>query len=136
MSDTLARMRTDMNNYRKARNSESSLFLSTLIGEMMSRATLVDGQKVISEEAVQSVLKKNHKNLTDNIAQNWGNIEAQKAELALIETYQPKLMTREELTVSIRKSGKDNLRDIMTYLKENHAGLYDGKMASEIARSL
>lgn len=48
----------------------------------------------------------------------------------------PKQLTESELGDIISESNCANVGEVMKYLKTNYPGLYDGKMASEIARSV
>lgn len=64
-------------------------------------------------------------------------------ELSVLNGYIPNQMSKDELTVVIAEfmaidklEGKQNMGKIMKYLKEFHAGEYDGRMASELAREL
>ena len=67
-------------------------------------------------------------------------ISSLERELSIIEGFLPKQLSREELTAIIsglaQSAGSSNLGDIMKLLKEQHAGTYDGKMASEVAREV
>jgi uncharacterized protein YqeY len=68
------------------------------------------------------------------------SIPTLERELAIIEEFLPKQLSRDELTTIIggikEKSGSTNLGEIMKILKESHGGSYDGKIASEVARHL
>ncbi len=59
-------------------------------------------------------------------------------EIAILTAYQPQQMTRDELAAEIASfkaaNADANVGGIMAHLKANFAGLYDGKMASELAR--
>lgn len=64
-------------------------------------------------------------------------------ELEILGSYIPEQMSREDLALNIAEfmsidklQGMGNMGKVMTYLKENYAGQYDGRMASELAKEL
>lgn len=67
-------------------------------------------------------------------------IPSLERELSIIEEFLPKQLSREELTSIIsglaQSSGSGNLGEIMKLLKDQYAGTYEGKMASEVAREV
>lgn len=58
------------------------------------------------------------------------------AENAYLQSLLPKMMTEEELKAALAKSNANNIGQAMGYLKANHAGLYDGAMASKLAKQM
>ena len=86
------------------------------------------------------MIKKFIKNLDETILANLKlpntNTALLDREKEILEVYLPKQLSKEELTEIIKSLNTKNMGDIMKNLKENHAGLYDGKMASEIVKSL
>ncbi len=139
------KVKSDLKIARLARNSHTVTFLSTLLGEFDLKATMVDGVKTVSDEDAQNVLKKFVKNIDEMFsATNGGTLNVMKAETLKMERfillgYMPQQMTDEELRQEIRMLVIANnaalpLGEIMKHLKENFAGQYDGKMASQIAK--
>ena len=64
-------------------------------------------------------------------------------EIEVLNGYIPEQMGKEKLTEVISNfleveqlSGMKNMGTVMSYLKTEHAGMYDGKMASELTREL
>ena len=61
-------------------------------------------------------------------------------EIATIEGFLPKQMSSSELEAAITKIKTDNpaanMGVVMKVLKEQHSGLYDSKMASELAKRI
>ena len=45
-------------------------------------------------------------------------------------------MSAEDLKAAITKSGATNIGEVMKYLKANHDGQYDGKLASQVAKEV
>jgi len=70
-------------------------------------------------------------------------VEAEKAELQILESYLPQGMSDQELEAAVRaivaEKGFTNARDVGPLMKEvmaRHRGRVDGKRAQEIARQL
>jgi uncharacterized protein YqeY len=103
------------------------------------------GVEEISAEDSLVVLQREGKKRREEIefaekAARIDSIPTLERELAIIEEFLPKQLSRDELTSIIvgikEKSGSTNLGEIMKILKESHGGSYDGKIASEVARHL
>lgn len=67
-------------------------------------------------------------------------LDALKLEISTLERFLPKQMSASELEKLITKLKTDNpaanMGIVMKTLKEQHAGLYDSKMASELAKKI
>jgi uncharacterized protein YqeY len=67
-------------------------------------------------------------------------ITSLERELAIIEEFLPKQLSRAELVDIVTELsaglGSKNLGELMKLLKERHSGCYDGKMASDVAREV
>ena len=127
-------IRSDMLVARKARDGERTVFLSTLLGEMTANAVVVDGGKVVTDEAATAVLKKFLKGLNEMPTD-----EKVAREKFMVESYLPKMMDDATLSTTIRaymNSGVLNIGGIMGFLKKDHPNQYDGKRASEIFKEL
>lgn len=108
-------------------NTEAKSILRVLIGEF----NRVD--KIVSDEKATSIIKK----MVEN-AKLLGNTN----EVSILEYYLPKQLSESQLTqivvnlvneysYTIKEMGK-----VMSYLKENFSGQYDGKLASEIIKKV
>lgn len=64
------------------------------------------------------------------------NINVANAEIDILHSYLPKQLTKEELEAIIKNLNTKNVGEIMKHLKDNYSGVYDGKLASEIAKGL
>jgi uncharacterized protein YqeY len=136
MSETLTKLRIEFLDRRKARDTETAAFLSTIIGEIESNAKMVDGMKVVTEEDVVKVLKSFEKKTVEFL-----NIVPDSAkslkEKEIIESFLPKQLTEQEILDIITQSGTDkNMGAMMKYLKDNYAGTYDGKTASKVVKEI
>ncbi|AKF13109.1 aspartyl-tRNA amidotransferase subunit B [Sinorhizobium phage phiN3] len=138
MSTIYSKIKADFIGARKKRIQLNVSLLSTVIGEMDNEASRAKtGSKEVSDEVAIKVLKKFSSNLEEviNLSKNDivrdGDPEIEKI---IIDSYLPKQLTEDELRAAIKTSGFTSMKDIMAFLKANHAGLYDGKMASQIAK--
>lgn len=130
-------LRADLNTARKARDADKVAVYSTVVGEMLANAVLVDGQKTVVDEAAQAVLKKTIKGLDELLG--FGVNEKASAERALLAGYLPKQLEEAELRQVIQtaiSAGASNMGAVMSSLKASHAGLYDGKLASILTKEL
>ena len=115
----------------KARNGVARSILTTLLGELegMAKRDQVD----ISDDMVMRTCKKF---IIGNIEtmKLGGSKDQLETENAILKSFLPKQLNSDELRAIIADMKLLNLGQIMQQLKAEHAGTYDGKMASEIAR--
>ena len=119
---------------RKAGSAEASL-LTTLLGE----AAMVGknaGRETTDQEVV-AVVKKFIKNIDETVSalSSRGQDAASfLAERSVLERFLPLQLTELAL-VNIAQNHK-SMPEFMKFLKENHAGQYDGKLASIVAKNI
>lgn len=119
---------------RKAGSAEASL-LTTLLGE----AAMVGknaGRETTDQEVV-SVVKKFIKNIDETVSalSSRGQDAASfLAERSILERFLPLQLTELAL-VNIAQNHK-SMPEFMKFLKEKHAGQYDGKLASIVAKNI
>lgn len=119
---------------RKAGSAEASL-LTTLLGE----AAMVGknaGRETTDQEVV-AVVKKFIKNIDETVSalSSRGQDAASfLAERSVLERFLPLQLTELAL-VNIAQKHK-SMPEFMKFLKENHAGQYDGKLASIVAKNI
>jgi len=106
--------------------------LKSLLRVIIGEFNRVD--KVISDDKALSILKKMHLNAVE---------QNNDIEISILENYLPKQYSNAELSVIIEKIKNDNnfstIKDmgkIMSLLKENHSGKYDGKLANELVKKI
>lgn len=119
---------------RKAGSADASL-LTTLLGE----AAMVgkNANRETTDQEALAVVKKFVKNIDETItALTCRNQDAAKflAERGVLEQFLPTYLTEEELTAIAKKH--TSMPEFMKYLKENHSGCYDGKLAAGVAKSV
>ncbi len=130
------KIRDDMHNAKKSRETLKSNLLSTLYAEMFTQSK---SGKPLTEDDCIRIIKKFLKNINDTLALDIPPSAKEKysSEKIILEEYLPKQMSNEEIDVTVTKlicEGKV-MKDIMAYFKENYAGRYDGKTVNEIIRS-
>lgn len=108
----------------------------------------VDKQTQLDDSGVEAVLAKQAKQRRETIADaekaDRGDLAAKEAaELAIIETYLPEMMTRDEIRVAaeaaIKDSGASGMQDmgkVMGQLMPQLQGNADGRLVSEVVREL
>ena len=114
----------------KAKEMEKKDFLGVLKTEVTRETKMPSDDSIIS--IVKSMLKKG---MDANMLT--------PTEIYILESYLPKQMDENDLTIIISKeiesSGYDSIKDmgkIMAFLKENYSGQYDGSLASLIVKKL
>lgn len=126
---------------RKNRDTVRAGVLTTAIAQVKAIA-IDDGHRAPTDADVVKVVRQFLKACEENLAlAAQGKMDAQRAEQYKIEkevllSYLPQQMSAEELKAAIKKSGAKNIGEAMKYLKANHDGEYDGKLASQVAKEV
>jgi uncharacterized protein YqeY len=138
MSNTLIKLRDRFLEARKARDASISALLSTIIGEIESKAVLEDGVKTVKEEITVQVLKAFVKR-NEEFAAMTSDEELSfslACEKVFITNFLPQQLSEPEIKAILIGTGIVELGRMMAYLKEHYAGCYDGKIASRVAREV
>ena len=140
----LDRLRAHQLDARKGRDAIAAGLLTTLISEG-ERVGKDKGNRPSTDEEVLGTVRKFLKNaeeVRDAIAAR-GDAEATAKvhrEITILTSYLPQQMSEADLRAKIEAFKADNpgatMRDLMPYLKANFAGLYDGKLANQIAKDV
>jgi hypothetical protein len=141
----IQKLNTDLLTARKARNSENITILSTVIGELNANAKLVDGVKTVTDEEATALLKKHIKGIDEVLKYQPDNTKSQH-EKTILSIYLPQMMSEDDLRNTIhnfikfyagageRADSLPTMGIVMKWLKDNHAGQYDGALASKIVK--
>jgi uncharacterized protein YqeY len=139
-------LRLDMADAMRAGDNEKRDTLRLLLAAI--KQVEVDGQQSLDNAGVQTVLAKQAKQRRESIAdyERAGRTDIadrEKAELVIIESYLPQMMSREEITEiatqTIADLGADGPKDtgrVMGSLMPQVKGKADGRLVSEIVREL
>ena len=121
----------------KERNTVSKSILTTLLGELESiEKRLPAGIQLTDAQVIQTCKKFIESNTEVMKVGNIIQITALAAENVVLETFIPKQLTEEELYAIIVALMPSKLGDIMQHLKNNYQGLYNGKLASNVANKI
>lgn len=108
----------------------------------------VDDRKVLDDDGIQDVLRKQVKQRQESIAdfERAGRpveVEREKAESAIIESYLPQMMPREEIEQIARQiiadlgvSDVKSMGQVMGRLMPHVKGKADGRVVNEVVRGL
>lgn len=146
MSELYQRLRDDIKTSMKARDSHTTTILRGVDASI--KKIEIDENREITDELVFQVLKKSVKNLEGANAQfteggRQDLVEANNAEITILEKYLPKMITGDELTALVKdviaQSGatcKKEMGKIMGILKAHpQASLIDFGQASKTIQS-
>lgn len=128
----LNNIKGDLIGFRKAQNRAAVTTLSTIIGECERQSKDAD------DATVSKVLRKMVSAIEEN--PKYQDDRDLIKERLLIGSYLERLMSEDDLTEIISVLYSQNpeikLKDVMTHLKDNHGGKYDGKMAAQLAKGI
>jgi uncharacterized protein YqeY len=138
-------IRADMMEARKGSDAVAKSLLVTLYSEAQ-RVGKDKRNGATTDEEVIGVIRKFAANVeeTQRLLQARGqNTINQTRELELLITYLPTQMTQEGLESAVRVivaelglAGAKAMGAVMAELKARHAGTYDGKLASQVVKSI
>lgn len=136
-----AKIKADCLVFRKEHKKEEAGILLVVLGEAETKAKQLSSDSLEADGSLpdHEVLKIIKKNIDDAITTLNAKKDNRKAQLTrdLLEPYMPQMLTAEELQDILTSAVEvENLGTAMKFLKENYAGKYDGKVASEVARNM
>jgi uncharacterized protein len=122
------KINTDFMTAFKSKNMISKNILSVVKGEIQTIEKNI-GSDNLSDAEVTKILTKTVKSLKETIT--LGNDEKSKLELAIIEAYLPKQMSKEEVTSKVTELVNSGITQIGDIMKEFATLSVDKKMVSE-----
>jgi len=137
----MQQLKADQLQARKNRNTLEATLLTTLIGEAANIGKN-DGNRETTDQEVVQVVKKFIKGMDETLAvlydrKDFDTAEGVEMEKKILTNYLPKQMTGQQIMDALKESGLSLNKGIcMKYLKDNFAGQYDGKLASQIIDEL
>ncbi|MBO9428680.1 GatB/YqeY domain-containing protein [Sulfitobacter sp. R18_1] len=139
---SLAQIKADAIKARKAKSPEAKV-LVTLLGEIDTKSKTLAPGKNMTDADVVAIVRKFLKGVDETLKLLDADkapdaVAYAKAERAALEVYLPKQMTEAEIEAFVRAKVSEgaNIGQIMGSLKQEKAGQYDGKIASQVAKSL
>jgi uncharacterized protein len=144
--NTLEQIRADAIKARKAKATEAKV-LVTLLGEVETKSKTLPAGQAMNDGDVVAVVRKFLKGVDETLklldaAKAPDAVSYAKAERAALEVYLPKQMTEAEIETFVRgfvaSKAPDvvNMGQIMGALKQEKAGQYDGRMASQVTKDV
>jgi uncharacterized protein YqeY len=138
-----ARLRQDLQTAMKAGDKPTVYVLRGVIAAI-TNLKIEKGSGELTEGEILGLLQREAKKREEaaefaRTAKRADLVDQNEAERAILGRYLPRPLDDEELTNLLRSwvaEGMTGIGPLMARLKEHHAGQYDGKRASEIARRL
>lgn len=135
------KINSDFKEALKSRDSIKTLSLR-LLKTKISNFEKIDGKQATDKDILK-ILEKSKSEVIQTISytENPSKLEELNTELSIYDRiyseFAPKKMTQSELeqVISDLKSKNMTIGEIMSYLKSNYEGLYDGKTASMLAKN-
>ena len=144
MSTLLDRIKADSLEARKAKSLIAGP-LSALLGEIGTKEKTFSPARPITDAEAVAIVRKFLNGIEESLAavKDLGGerIENERAKLlaekAKFESYLPVQMSEEAIraVAEARKAAGEGMGQIMAYLKANHAGAYDGGLASKVVKA-
>jgi uncharacterized protein YqeY len=139
------KIREDMITARKGSDGVAKSLMVTLYSEaVMVGKNKRNGDS--TDEEVISVVRKFIANAEDTsrmLTERGQTADVQRQEIEILSCYVPQQMDQEKLTSVIQEivkslnlSGPRAMGSVMAELKRQHTGCYDGRLASELAKTL
>jgi uncharacterized protein YqeY len=140
---TEARLRQDLQAAMKARDMPTVYVLRGVLAAM-TNLKIEKGSSDLGEGEILGLLQREAKKREEaaefaRTAKRSDLVDQNEGERAILGRYLPRALDDAELTNLLRSwlaEGVTGIGPLMARLKERHAGQYDGKRASEIARRL
>lgn len=133
MNNIYEQMRRDLTAARIAREPWSVKKLSFVIGNLMGLAKMVNGEKVVPNEAAISWIRK-YINSLEDVAEFLDDetVEDNRKEAEFLAAYLPAELTADEIRKILSDIPFNSIKELMQYMKDNYAGRFNGKLASDI----
>jgi uncharacterized protein YqeY len=140
MTDLLARLQQDMNAARKAQDKARTLLLGTILSDVKNRR--IELRRDPNDEEVLDVVRKGIKRRRESVemyasAKREDLAEKERAEIALLEGYQPPQVSDDEIRAAVRTvidGGAANIGAVMGAVLPRFKGRAEGSTISAIAR--
>jgi uncharacterized protein YqeY len=137
----MEKLKADLLAFRKAHDGDATKLMTTLVGEATAVGKNI-GNRITTDPEVIALVKKFVNNAEETKAHmvRLGSdaVQVVEREIEILKGYLPKQMDEHELKAEIENFVKTApaaaMKDVMAFLKEKFAGLYDGKKASDITK--
>ena len=135
------RLNQDLRTARLTGDRVKASLLSVVVGDIQTRGGTVneDGSKEYSTDNCLAVIRSHIKTTEENLKLDGVDEDVRvlwAKDLDILNGYLPKQMTEAEIRHAMTLSGLKNMGQLMKWMKETHPNLYDGKLASKVAKEL
>lgn len=138
----IEKLRADLLTARKIRAPITVGLLTALVGEAVMVGKNAGNRETTDDEAL-AMVRKFLKNATETLQRldDAGRpTDVTKEEILILNSYLPKQLSSEQLLDAVRGMKEAdpalNVGTAMKLLKERYNGLYDGKVASEVVKTV
>ncbi|MBZ0204210.1 MAG: GatB/YqeY domain-containing protein [Ignavibacteria bacterium] len=132
----IEKIRKDMQDAKRNRETTKANLLSTLYGEMFTQSK---SGKEFTEDDELKIIRKFMKNADETLSFDIAEEAKQKLldEKKILESYLPGQLSKDEIDTIVTKMTSEGktIKEIMPFFKENFSGRYDGRIVSEIVKS-
>ena len=133
----IEKVRKDMQDAKRNRETLKANLLSTLYGEMFTQSK---SGRDFTEEDELKIIRKFIKNADETLGFDVSQEAKEKLneEKKILSNYLPSQLGAEEIERIVREmtaQGK-TIKDIMPFFKENYSGRYDGRVVSEAVKKI
>lgn len=138
----IEKIRADLLVARKARETVTANSLTALVGEAVMVGKNAGNRESTDEEVIATVRKflKNLEETKRNLVAHGKDTAVCEEEIKILGQYLPQQMSADDLksaiTAIVAETAGANMGVVMKVLKERYAGLYDGKLASEVVKQV
>ena len=140
MAELLVRLQQDMNEARKAQDKPRTLLLGTILSDIKNRR--IELRRDPTDEEALDVVRRGIKRRRESVemyvtAKREDLAEKERAEIALLEGYQPPQVGDDEVREAVRAAvagGAANLGAVMGLVLPKFKGRAEGSTISAIAR--
>ena len=140
MAELLARLQQDMNAARKAQDKARTLLLGTILSDIKNRR--IELRRDPNDDEVLDVVRRGIKRRRESVemyvsAKREDLADKERAEIALLEAYQPPQVGDDEIREAVRSAihgGAANIGAVMGAVLPRFKGRAEGSTISAIAR--
>lgn len=140
MSETLERIRSDLNDSRRQRDKLRTTVLTTMLSEVRNRE--IDERRELKEDEVVAVVSKQIKQRRESAEQMRAGgreelAEKEEREAELLGAYMPEQMSEDEVRAIVREAiegGAADMGAVMGRIMPRIKGRFEGREANRIVR--
>lgn len=139
MGTVYDKIKADWLTARKNRESHKATTLGTLVGIIQTKEKTFNPARPLSDAEVIAEVGKilaGVREVIDALLKRGSDASSAEVEEKILSSYMPSMLDDKRLAeiISEKKAAGKDLKTIMTELKVEHAGAYDGRRAAELVK--